>query len=359
MRAQDYAQAESLITEFLAVEPQSVAMLELYGELYGEKGDAANAVIQYGKAIELLLKHPEPGMPTLHEELFEKVTALAPDSPDGQEADCAHAWHCSGGTAGSDSIQDLCASGSCDPIEPDRSTETFSTANAAPDDAWNVTSKITPLQDRHVSLAEPKPCQAQSEPSQSAEPEPVTLGLVGSHCRMPSRTRNGSRCRKTSGSVAPLPPVLSTSEQFQAYVEAGQQAEAEEWLSRLVTAQPDHAEARELFGSLLEAKGDTAGAALQYSRALELLLAHPNDESPTRSGESLCESQRTSPGQPVGRQMGLDVFAEAAGVSTCRRDAGLCSELGTRSTLRPTTRWEWPTRTWGCWTKRRKSFVSR
>ena len=81
LRAQDYVKAESLITDFLAVEPQSVAMLELYGELYEEKGDAANAVIQYGKAIELLLKHPEPGMPTLHEELFQKVVELAPDSP--------------------------------------------------------------------------------------------------------------------------------------------------------------------------------------------------------------------------------------------------------------------------------------
>ena len=81
MRAQDYVQAETLITDFLAVEPQSVALLELYGELYAEKRDVANAVVQYGKAIELLLEHPEPGMPTLHEELFEKVTALAPDSP--------------------------------------------------------------------------------------------------------------------------------------------------------------------------------------------------------------------------------------------------------------------------------------
>jgi tetratricopeptide (TPR) repeat protein len=67
-------------------------------------------------------------------------------------------------------------------------------------------------------------------------------------------------------------------EQFQTYMAAGQQAEAEEWLSHLVTAQPDHAEARELFGSLLEAKGDIAGAAMQYSRALELLLAQPQTE---------------------------------------------------------------------------------
>ena len=38
------------------------------------KATSPNAVLQYGKAIELLLEHPEPGMPTLHEELFEKVT---------------------------------------------------------------------------------------------------------------------------------------------------------------------------------------------------------------------------------------------------------------------------------------------
>jgi tetratricopeptide (TPR) repeat protein len=102
-----------------------------------------------------------------------------------------------------------------------------------------------------------------------------------------------------AGSVAPLSPVLSTSEQFQAYVEAGQQAEAEEWLSRLVTAQPDHAEARELFGSLLEAKGDTAGAALQYSRALELLLVHPNDENPTQPASLYAKVKELAPASPL------------------------------------------------------------
>ena len=80
----------------------------------------------------------------------------------------------------------------------------------------------------------------------------------------------------------------------------------------------------ELFGSLLEAKGDTAGAALHIFPRPRIAPVHPNDKSPTQPAQSLCESQRTSPGQPVGRQMGLDVFAEAAGVSTCRRDAGFC-----------------------------------
>ena len=126
-----------------------------------------------------------------------------------------------------------------------------------------------------------------------------SLRLVGSYGLMPSRTRNGGRRRRCRVRLLPLPPVLSTNEQFQAYVKAGQQAEGEEWLSRLVTAQPDHAEARELFGSLREAKGDTAGAALQYSRALELLLAHPTDESPTRLANLYTKVKELAPASPL------------------------------------------------------------
>jgi tetratricopeptide (TPR) repeat protein len=82
-------------------------------------------------------------------------------------------------------------------------------------------------------------------------------------------------------------------------VGAGQHSEAEEWLSRLVTAEPDDAEARDLFGSLLEAKGDTAGAALQYSRALELLLAHPHDESPTQPASLYAKVKELAPASPL------------------------------------------------------------
>ncbi len=80
LRAQDYLLAESLITEFLTAEPNSVPLLELYGELYEEKGDGAAAARQYAKAVELLLEHPEPGMESLHEELFEKVKSLTSDT---------------------------------------------------------------------------------------------------------------------------------------------------------------------------------------------------------------------------------------------------------------------------------------
>ncbi|MCP9439417.1 MAG: tetratricopeptide repeat protein [Nitrospira sp.] len=80
LRAQDFRLAESLITEFLSQQPDSVPLLELYGELYEEQHDPASAALQYAKAIELLLAHPEPGMEGYHEELFEKVRSLSPDT---------------------------------------------------------------------------------------------------------------------------------------------------------------------------------------------------------------------------------------------------------------------------------------
>jgi tetratricopeptide (TPR) repeat protein len=283
LRAQDYVKAETLITDVLAVEPQSVAMLELYGELYGEKGDAANAVLQYGKAIELLLQHPEPGLPNLHEELFEKIKSLAPGNPIVGKLSALMKGEISVETPAQAAPQ---------------SSPGFSWTGAAPDDPWKVASKVTPLQDRPFSLAESEPALAQTEPSQSAEPEPVTPGSRISLSNAEPDQQWGP-LSQGAGSVAPLSPVLSTSEQFQAYMKAGQQAEAEEWLSGLVTAQPDHAEARELFGSLLEAKGDTAGSALQYSRALELLLAHPNDESPTQPASLYAKVKELAPASPL------------------------------------------------------------
>ncbi|MCC6139841.1 MAG: tetratricopeptide repeat protein [Nitrospira sp.] len=80
LRAQDYPLAEALVSEFLAAEPNSVPLIELSAELLAEKGDSIAAAQQYAKAVELLLLHPEPGMESLHEELFEKVKVLAPGS---------------------------------------------------------------------------------------------------------------------------------------------------------------------------------------------------------------------------------------------------------------------------------------
>ncbi|MEO5955432.1 MAG: tetratricopeptide repeat protein [Nitrospiraceae bacterium] len=289
LRAQDYAQAETLITDFLAVEPQSVAMLELYGELYGEKGDAANAVVQYGKAIELLLEHPEPGMPTLHEELFEKVTALAPDSSTAKKLTALmHGALMEASPASVQSETSLSPTVAA-PSIPVQETNTCSIADAASDDAWSMTSKIAPLEDRPFALAESEPAPApdQSEPVWSVEPEPVM------------QDSEFSLLQAEPEEVAPIEPLLSTSEQFHAYVAAGQQAEAEEWLSHLVTAQPDDSEAREFFGYLLEIKGDTAGAALQYSRALELLLADPEKKHEPQPAILYVKVKELVPASPL------------------------------------------------------------
>ena len=287
LRAQDYVKAESLITEILAVEPLSIAIIELYGELYEEKGDIGNAVLQYGKAIELLLQHPEPGMPTLHEEIFEKVKSLAPDNP--------IIWKLSALMRGESSVESPATA------EPQASAGTATSVpqsepnvlwtGTEPDDPWMLAPKVTPLQeDREISVAEPSPV--------FAEPKPITRSSEFSWS-IPEPDQLWVPALKAAVPIASAPLVLSTSEQFQVYLKAGQQAEAEEWLSRLVSGQPDHAEARELFGSLLEAKGDTAGAALQYSRALELLLVHPNDEHPNQPASLYAKVKELAPASPL------------------------------------------------------------
>ena len=274
LRAQEYAKAESLMTDFLAVEPQSVAILELYGELHEEKGDAANAVIQYGKAIELLLEHPEPGMPTLHEELFQKVVELAPDSPTVKKLSALMHGKAVDEPPASARSEAAAPPDAAMPSHTAPPTDTFSIANAAPDDAWNVTSTAIPRYERHGSLGEEEPVLAHLEPPEFSEPEPIAQDHESNVSSPEPDEPEASLSEVTDSSV-----LLSMGEQFQSYMAAGQQAEAEEWLSHLVTAQPDHAEARGLFGSLLEAKGDIAGAAMQYSRALELLLAQPQNET--------------------------------------------------------------------------------
>ena len=281
LRAQHYEQAESMMAEFLAIEPNSIPIIELYGELYEEKGDVANAVIRYGKAIELLIQHPEPGMPTLHEELFEKIKSLAPDNPILAKLSAL-----------------MRGEGAVEAPAAPQSSQDVSRAGTAPDDAWTVESKIPSPQDAPESLIEPKPDPAPSEPLLHAEPEPAaaSTGFSWSNA-MPDELWT-ARAQEPDLSE-PVEPVLSIHDRFQTYMRAGQQAEAEEWLSRLVTAQPDDAEAREFFGSLLETKGDTAGAALQYSRALELLLAHPQDENPTRPASLYAKVKELAPASPL------------------------------------------------------------
>ena len=244
LRAQDYPQAEMLITEFLAVEPNSVPLLELEGELYEEKGEIETAVQHYGKAIEVLLKNPEPGMPTLHEEIFEKVQSLAPDSPlvkrlaalmRGEAVEAAPAPTAFGG---------------------------FSIEGATPDDAWTTTTALKSGHDRHVQDRHFE--TAGRRPPAASAADGFMVDNAG-----PDEARDSF----SKPAAVPEAPALSMAEQFQAYVAAGQWAQAEQWLGTAVKAQPDDAETREFLGQVLEHKRDGAGAALQFGRALELRAA--------------------------------------------------------------------------------------
>lgn len=250
LRAQDYPQAEALITEFLSVEPESVPLLELFGELYEEKGEIETAIEHFGKAIEVLLRHPEPGAPALHEEIFQRVLSLAPGSPTVTRL--SKLIRGDGG-----SLQDATAG-----LLYEKNTmsqppvEQFSLEGASPDDSRGMVKETESKENGESSLAEP-------------------------------------------GLVEPQAPVLSTAEQVEAYMQAGQLTQAEEWLGMVLNVEPDDAQAREFLGQVLEARGDNAGAALQYARALELVAAH----SKNRKDEKLCELygkvKRLAPGSPI------------------------------------------------------------
>ncbi len=81
IQRQDYWLAESLLHEYLAAGPRCVPFLELLGHVYEEKGDKAAAVVEYGKAIEILLEDPDTDRPNRAQELYDLIHALAPTSP--------------------------------------------------------------------------------------------------------------------------------------------------------------------------------------------------------------------------------------------------------------------------------------
>jgi tetratricopeptide (TPR) repeat protein len=269
LRAQDYPQAEMLIAEFLAVEPNSVPLLELQGELYEEKGEIETAVQHYGKAIEVLLKNPEPGMPTLHEEIFEKVQSLAPDSPHVKRLTALMRGEAPA-EASSSAVSTTIGG--------------FTLEGAAPDDAWTTTTAIKPGQNRHFG-----PEDRHRAAETTAEPLSI----------------------ETAPAETVAAPVLSTAQQFHAYVQGGQWPEAERWLGTLVKSQPDDAEARELFGQVLEHKGDGAGAALQYGRALELRTAGQPVPDPESILQLYQKVKELAPASPIVAKLAA-IFGPAA-----------------------------------------------
>lgn len=81
IRSGDFKLAESMIQEFLEVNPTSVTMLELMGKTHEESGDKDTAATHYGRAAEVLLEHPDPDYPTQPGELLDKIKEIAPNSP--------------------------------------------------------------------------------------------------------------------------------------------------------------------------------------------------------------------------------------------------------------------------------------
>lgn len=78
---QDYWLAESLLREYLVAGPRCVPFLEKLGALYQEKGDALEAVAEYGKAVDILIEDPDTENPHHVSQLYVKIRELAPASP--------------------------------------------------------------------------------------------------------------------------------------------------------------------------------------------------------------------------------------------------------------------------------------
>ena len=77
---QDYWLAESLLREYLAAGPRCVPFLEQLAQVYQEKGDEMAAVVELGKAIEILRDDPDPDNPQKAAQLYSKIRELAPAS---------------------------------------------------------------------------------------------------------------------------------------------------------------------------------------------------------------------------------------------------------------------------------------
>ncbi|RPH77930.1 MAG: hypothetical protein EHM80_11480, partial [Nitrospiraceae bacterium] len=78
---QDLWLAESLLREYLVAGPRCVPFLELLAHVYEEKGDVMAAVVELGKAIDILIEDPDSENPKKPSQLYAKVRELAPGSP--------------------------------------------------------------------------------------------------------------------------------------------------------------------------------------------------------------------------------------------------------------------------------------
>ena len=272
LRARDYPQAEKLIAEFLDVEPETVSLLELRGELYEEQGDIEAAVNNYGRAAEFLIKHPEPGMPTLPVELFEKARSLSPDSEIVK------------------ALGDLLHGG---PATSQRSAEGESVPQASA--TAGERNETSPGQDPAPTTPEPLASCFRENGPQAVENGNPRVGV--------DNPQTDDQSLRTSAHSYPAANTTdqteTVAERFRQFKEAGEWLQAEEWLGSIVSAEPDNAEARDCLGQVLEAKGDGAGAALQYASALELLAADHGETADDKFRALLEKVRDLAPASPI------------------------------------------------------------
>ncbi|GKS58755.1 hypothetical protein YTPLAS18_22820 [Nitrospira sp.] len=144
LRSQDYELAESLINEFLTVEPQSVPLLELLGDLYEEKGDGATAAMHLGKAIAILQERPDPHLPALPAELYDRIKVL---DPHGQiRMQLAADFEPAAASAAPSSLPTTEVGSGCNALAPEAaSAETSAPSHASILSASSPTSFTKPL----------------------------------------------------------------------------------------------------------------------------------------------------------------------------------------------------------------------
>jgi tetratricopeptide (TPR) repeat protein len=80
IQRKDFPEAEALLREYLASGPRCVPFLEALGHVYELKGDPYAAVFEYEKAVDVLLDDPDPDRPGYAQELYAKISQLAPSS---------------------------------------------------------------------------------------------------------------------------------------------------------------------------------------------------------------------------------------------------------------------------------------
>ncbi len=295
LRAQDHGLAESLIAEYLKVEPNCVPMLELLGELYEEKGDPATAAVHLGRAVEVLVENPEPGMPTLHLDIFDKIKAIAPTSPVVASLTAR-----------------LSATVSEVPSEAEKVTAplsdsarnapaAFTIEGAAPDDQWEMTAKLNRKQDRHFSPATEVPTAPVSATSEPAE------------------------FRVVEAQSSPPAPSRSLLDDVRLVMAEGRAGAVEQPLVAYLQDHPDDLDGRRLLAQLYEAKGDTASAALHYSKVLESAVATTADQA--LATELYRKIKDLAPASPILAKLATTVEPPSNPAASVTSPASFSSEV--------------------------------